>query len=470
MKLIKEFLGFSLGPILGALIGFLTVPITTYFISPSEYGKTSIFTMVEMILLYVIYLGMDQGFIREYHEQRDKKKLILNCSFIPIVISAVLIITSPIYARRLSLWMFNEEYPLIVYMLVCTLPLIIFEKFILLSIRMEEKAVQYSLYSILVKIISFFFTLFFIFFIRKDFLAIVYSTLLGQIVSDLLLLFKFHEYLNFQLKKLNLIFMKRLIKYCVPLGIVVLVTYLLNSMDKLFLKYYSDYYELGLYSVSMKITSLIIVVQSAFSSFWTPVANRWYYENRNNKDFETVIKFTCCVLSICFILILLFERLLLLFVSSQYEESLMILPFLLFYPVMATLGTTTELGMQFTRKTKFAFYSSLIALVINIILNFIFVPMLGAKGAAFSTGISYIYLFLSKSFFSRILWFDFSVYPLFITISLLFVCAFLGTWSNLYILNQMVYLISLLSILIIFRKEIYLIYIILKKGRANKRI
>ena len=47
MRKILEHLGaFSLGPIVSAFLGFLTVPIITYFITPDEYGKSSMFVPV----------------------------------------------------------------------------------------------------------------------------------------------------------------------------------------------------------------------------------------------------------------------------------------------------------------------------------------------------------------------------------------------------------------------------------------
>lgn len=43
--------------LIGALIGFITVPIITYFISPEEYGKSSMFTLAISILQLFVFLG-----------------------------------------------------------------------------------------------------------------------------------------------------------------------------------------------------------------------------------------------------------------------------------------------------------------------------------------------------------------------------------------------------------------------------
>lgn len=57
MKTIKKFIGFSLGPIVGAIFSAVSVPICTHYLLPNEYGKTSMFNLLYTILLMVAYLG-----------------------------------------------------------------------------------------------------------------------------------------------------------------------------------------------------------------------------------------------------------------------------------------------------------------------------------------------------------------------------------------------------------------------------
>ena len=65
MNTLKKLFGFSLGPVLGAILSSISVPIATHFLLPNEYGKTSMFNLMYTILLMVAYLGFDQAFIRE---------------------------------------------------------------------------------------------------------------------------------------------------------------------------------------------------------------------------------------------------------------------------------------------------------------------------------------------------------------------------------------------------------------------
>ena len=79
--LLKKLGQFSIGPIVGALIGFITVPIITYFISPEEYGKSSMFTLAISILQLFVFLGMDQAYTKRYYETVNRSKLLTNAIF-----------------------------------------------------------------------------------------------------------------------------------------------------------------------------------------------------------------------------------------------------------------------------------------------------------------------------------------------------------------------------------------------------
>ena len=132
---------------------------------------------------------------------------------------------------------------------------------------------------------------------------------------------------------------------------------------------------------------------------------------------------------------------------------------------MYTLGITTELGMQFQRKSYLSLYISTITLIINIILNIVLIPIFGARGAAFATGISYIIFFWSKTIVSRNLWKRFEIkYYLFSTIILVI----MALW-NTFINNEFTLVFNLLITfsLVIFYRKVILYWIKIFLGRKK---
>ena len=137
----KKFIGFSVGPIVGAIIGFITIPITSNLISPDQFGLSSMFNLANTILTLIVILGIDQAFMREYNEYEDKKKLLFNSLLIPflgtIIISAILILFKDFFAEIL----FDDSAITkpVILLAICS-PFFIIEKVMLLSIRMQERA------------------------------------------------------------------------------------------------------------------------------------------------------------------------------------------------------------------------------------------------------------------------------------------------------------------------------------------
>ena len=128
---------------------------------------------------------------------------------------------------------------------------------------------------------------------------------------------------------------------------------------------------------------------------------------------------------ILFMIIVLFKNLLIIVVSDNYKNSINILPFLLIYPVIYCISETTGLGIAFSNKSYLSLISSTITIIINILLNCIFIPRFGALGAGISTGISYTIFFWIKTMISRKLWYNFETRKLVcITILMLLSCSF----------------------------------------------
>lgn len=424
MKTIKKLLAFSLGPILGAVFSAISVPISTHYLLPNEYGKTSMFNLMYTILLMVAYLGYDQAFIREYNEENNKTKIMLNAMVIPAGITLFLMLSVIPSAKQISFFLFeSDNYTKVVYLFAGALPFLLLERFILVELRMQERALEYSFFTLFIKAISFCCTLFFLFRIRQDFLSIVYSTIIGHYIADGMLIIRYREYFQFKKSDLDIALIKRMTKYAMPLVPATIIGTIFNGEDKVFIKAYSNYTELGYYQVSMTISNMVLILQQAFSTFWTPTVFRWRKENVEEKKYEEVQKLVMLFSGICFMGVLVIKKFLPIILSDKYENTKYILPFLLFYPIMSMVISTTVSGIDFARKTQYTLYFSIAVTIVNFILNYILVPPMGAVGAAIATGVSHIFYFWIRTLYSRKLWFDFELKHLAISIFLLTIAA-----------------------------------------------
>ncbi len=96
----------------------------------------------------------------------------------------------------------------------------------------------------------------------------------------------------------------------------------------------------------------------------------------------------------------MFKDVVVLLLGPNYKDGAMIMPFLVFTPLMYIASETTAMGIDFYKKVRWHLFVSFIVLIVNIVGNLLLVPLIGAKGAAMSTGLSSIVFFVLRTHIS----------------------------------------------------------------------
>lgn len=435
---ISKLIGFSLGPVVGSIIALITVPVTTFFISPTEFGKASMFTLIQTLAISVIYLGVDQAYTKEYHYINDKRLLFQNALVLPLAFSGFGFICIFFMRDFFSQLLFEAtSYSNVSVLFGAMLIFSVIERFILLYIRMEEKALEYSLFTILLKLLILVFTIFILLLGNRTFLAVVYSTIFGQIVGDLILIIKFRSLFYFDQITFDKNLIIRMLKFGLPLIIASFVTQFLNGSGRFFLRLFGDFHDLGIFTAALKVSSVIGIIQSSFTSFWVPMAYRWNKENKKIEMFELVSDVLLFVLSIGFFLLIILKRPIALILSPEYSEAQYIFGLISLTPILYTLSETTTLGIVFSGKSFYNIYVTIISLIPNIILNIILIPNFGIVGAAVSQGISYLCFYYLRTYFSNKSGFQLDVSKQILPVLLLFILALLNSvqLKNILVIN-----------------------------------
>ena len=410
ISLIKQFRDFGIGPVIGMLLSMITVPITTRLLSPAEYGKSSLFTLFQSLFSIVGLLGIDQGYVRFYNDKKiEKDTLLQNSLFLPLCFSAFLVLVCILFFKPISVFSFGSLEVGLMISFCVFIPILLLNRFFLLQIRMDLKGKLYSLLNIISQIVNFTILILFLLFYQRTFRSIVYATVFGNIVNTLIIFIfidkSFVKNKFFLSKDLQI----ELLKFSLPLVPATLLSWLLNSFDKVGLRAWSSFEELGLYAAAFKIVALLNVFQNIFTTTWVPIAYKWNEENVPKENFERVSTVVLGLMTILFAFIVVFRDIIMLFLGAEYRNTSEIFIFLLFVPVMYTVSETTCLGINFSKKTMYNLYVSSIAVFMNLLGNYILIPRYGALGAAISTSISYLTFFWGRTLLSRKVWFKFKL-------------------------------------------------------------
>lgn len=446
-KLLSKIGGFSLGPLVGAMIGLITVPVITRYISPDEYGRASMFTLAQGLLSMLVYMGMDQAYAREYAVGKGREnRLVVNAMVMPMGISVAMAAVIIVLRGWVSQILFDSpDEQLAVCLMAVMFPFMVVEHFALMKVRMEERGLQYSLFSISLKVFTLALSIGLLFFFEKSFRSVVYATALAEIFNGTALFFVAFRRVTFSAQSLDRKVLGQMLRYGLPLVPASLLSWLLSSTDKVMLRTMCDYSELGLYSAAFKIVSILSIVQTCFTTLWVPIAYRWYESGKKDEHFGLVMKLLAALMSgMCFG-VLLCKDILAWILGESFAQAIAIFPFLMLYPIMYTMSETTTLGIAFSRRTGYNVLISMLSGTVNIGLNFWLIPIFGGKGAAMATGISYIIFFWARTMISRRLWWKFPVWFYVLDTVLILINSIMHTFMT----GILPYVVSLISVVLV---------------------
>lgn len=471
-EFVTKFLGFSIGPIIGAVISFITVPIASHLVSAEEFGLTNMYTITTNIITLIVMLGIDQAFIKEYNETQDKNRLLFNSLIIPISISFIIGFILIIFRNYFAYLLFeNYDLTIPIILLALSMPLFIIEKFMLASIRMQEKAFQYSVWNIISKVLNLVLVIVLLLMYKRNFESIVYASIISQLIVSTIIFKLFAKNMKISIKNIDKSLIISLAKFGLPLAPAAIISWGLNSMDSVFLRIFSTYTELGYYSVSLKVSNVLGLIQTSFTTFWSPIAFKWKANNEKKEKFQLIMDGVTLVMSVILILILLFKNLIPMVFGKDYYSIIYIIPFLMFYPIFYTMSETTVMGIYFSQKTGYNIVVSIISVMANLFLNFLLVPKYEAVGAAIATGISYMIFFWTRTLISRKLWYKFKIKKFVIVTIILFMISLINCLIKNSIVVIVFNIVSLIFLLLCYKNilEILIRYMKYKEVKLEEK-
>lgn len=181
-----------------------------------------------------------------------------------------------------------------------------------------------------------------------------------------------------------------MMKYCLPLIPTAMMWSITGFSDRLFVTYMIGDEANGLYSVAYKLPNLILLISTMFIQAWNMSA---ITENNSSTVARFYTKVFSAYQSVMFIgtafLILLIKPLTYILVDPDKFDSYKFMPLLILAVLLLSFSQFLSSVYTATRHTTNSFVTSMVAAVLNIILNILLIPSFGVQGAAFATFASY---------------------------------------------------------------------------------
>lgn len=477
IDMFKKFFSFSFGVWTNAIISFFTVPLITWLIDPAEFGKAAMYVTTYSMLLTVCLIATPSAFMRFFYEKKEGERgtLFWSSLFPTLVTWCVLLFLILLFRKQINLFLTGQTDSTVHIILSISLLLGILQAFNQAVVRIKNQGFKYSLLQIVFSISNLGFVFLYAFFLERSFLALIYAHLFANFITLVVgIALDRSFFLPVRIKRTLI---KEVLIYSFPLAFASMLWWLLNWTDRLVLRMYTDFVSIGLYSAAFKVANLIGIFTTGFSNFWYPFAYEQFEKNPSNKDlFVKVFDHASFIIFTLGTGAVAAKDLIFLLFAKDYRTASHISPFLLLLPMMTTLCVIVGRGIDFSKKTYWGLLIDGVTVIFNLIGNLIFVPVLGARGAALTTGVSFILFFLIESAVSVKLYpVDYDFRKVYVVTTVFVINAFINSFVEKWYVGVLTSLVSIAMIVFVYHKVFKKTVSIVKKiliylfGRTSEK-
>ena len=190
-----------------------------------------------------------------------------------------------------------------------------------------------------------------------------------------------------KIKKLNL---RKHLRPVLTFFIISCATTIYTNLDNVMLGFIKDDIEVGYYNAATKIKNILVSVVTSLGTVLLPRAS-YYVECEMWDEFyrlsRKAIKFVLLIGTSMMVYFMMFAREGVLFLSGEAFEGAVI-PMIIVMPTLLFIGFTNIMGIQMLipiGRENAVMISTFAGAIVDLILNFIFIPKLGSAGAAIGT-------------------------------------------------------------------------------------
>jgi O-antigen/teichoic acid export membrane protein len=394
---------YGFGGLVQRFLAVLLLPVYTRYLSPSDYGTVETLIALTTVLVITLRLGIQNAFYRFYYDSRDPavRRRVLRTSFWFTMAMATLgLVVGLLFSREISRALFGSpgDAEIVAAAFVGLWAQMNYEQLLALF-RVEERSVAYvaaSLTNVGVTIAA---TLTLVVALDAGPLGVVVGNFVGTLLVYAALLGYRREQLGLQFDRGLLREMNRFGLPLVPSALFLWVT---NFSDRFFLVKLADAEEVGLYSVGVRIASVMALLLTAFRTAWAPFAYSIEDDREARRTYAFVLTYIVTITTwVATGLALLSPWLVDWIAAPAFSSSSRVVGPLAFSVVLFAGYVVMGIGLGRTRRTQFNWVVTGAAAVVNVSLNLLLIPPYGMMGAAIATVASYATMFVGMTWWSQ---------------------------------------------------------------------
>ena len=392
-QLMKNTIIIAIGKLSTQIISYLLLPLYTSQLDPSEYGNYDFICTLSIFLCPIITLLMEESMFRYLIDADSKvqRKKIITQTIIYTFFGTVLftIIAALIMG-------FGTDYTPMYITAIITF--VISNILIGLSNALSRGLGKIKLYSVsnfILGISTIILNIVFILSLNAGAEGLLWANTIANAFTAIVILgiLKLPKYIG----KIDKPLMKDMIKYSIPLVPNSISWSIINMSDRIILTQMVSSAANGIYAMANKFPNIINVLYGYFYTAWKESAAKIVKEDNKNQYYNSIYhdaKRFLYAVTICLIAVMPFAFPI--FINEAYNEAYVYIPIVMIATYYSNLSSFYGGIFSAYKDTKIMGTTTIVAAVINLVIDLLLVNTLKIYAACFSTLIANLIVYFYR--------------------------------------------------------------------------
>ena len=392
-QLMKNTIIIAIGKLSTQIISYLLLPLYTSQLDPSEYGNYDFICTLSIFLCPIITLLMEESMFRYLivADSKVQRKKIITQTIIYTFFGTVLftIIAALIMG-------FGTDYTPMYITAIITF--VISNILIGLSNALSRGLGKIKLYSVsnfILGISTIILNIVFILALNAGAEGLLWANTIANAFTAIVILgiLKLPKYIG----KIDKPLMKDMIKYSIPLVPNSISWSIINMSDRIILTQMVSSAANGIYAMANKFPNIINVLYGYFYTAWKESAAKIVKEDNKNQYYNSIYhdaKRFLYAVTICLIAVMPFAFPI--FINEAYNEAYVYIPIVMIATYYSNLSSFYGGIFSAYKDTKIMGTTTIVAAVINLVIDLLLVNTLKIYAACFSTLIANLIVYFYR--------------------------------------------------------------------------
>lgn len=394
---IENFFVYGIGSVISKIVPIIMLPIITRLMPNTEYfGLNDISVVIVSFGTAMAVMGMYDAMYRmffEKEEQEYKEEICSSTLGFTLVTSIIIFLVLLVFQSFFSKLFFGSgKYSNLLLLTALSILIGGTNSIVSAPTRMKNQRKIFLVTNTLSPILSYGVS---IPLLLKGYfiIALPLASVISLLFMEIIFLILNRQW--FKLKKIKKKHIKSMLYIALPLFPNFLIYWIFNSCDRLMIANMLGNDQVGIYAIGAKIGQVSQLIYTAFAGGWQFFAFSTMNDQDQVKMTSNIFEYLGLIsFGAGMLMTIMSDFIFKLFFTGDYIKGSIVAPYLFFSPLLLMLFQIACNQFLIIKKTWPNLFILLIGAVVNIIINWIGIRLIGIEGAALGTLCGYIVVVL----------------------------------------------------------------------------